>query len=65
MPGKSNYFFTTRLWLLYQSPQSPHGILATRGRFTKNGENQVFNPLEPARWFFKGRVQPLMCLYVI
>ena len=42
MPGKSNYFFTTRLWLLFQSPQSPHGILATRGRFTKNGENQVF-----------------------
>ena len=42
MPGKSNYFFTTRLWLLSQSPQSPHGILATRGGFTKNGENQVF-----------------------
>ena len=36
MPGELNYFFTTRLWLLYQSPQSP------RGRFTENGENQVF-----------------------
>ena len=42
MPGKLNYFLTTRLCLLSQSPQSPHGILATRGRFTENGENQVF-----------------------
>ena len=34
-----NYHFTA--WMLSQSPQSP-GILATRGRFTKKGENQVF-----------------------
>ena len=27
MPGKLNYFLTTRLCLLSQSPQSPHGIL--------------------------------------
>ena len=68
-PGKSNYFFTTRLWLLYQSPQSPHGVLATRPigdvsqkmERTKSSLNQSFG----AGWFFKGRVQPLMCLYVI